>query len=69
MYKEISLAKLLKKACRSKRKGNEDDNEAQEGGKMYAVENLVSMDRMKPFVHLAKSAECKLALQTGEVLV
>ena len=46
MYKESSSAKLLKIACRRKRKGNEDDNEAQEGGKMYARENLVSMDRM-----------------------
>ena len=36
MYKESSSAKLLKKACRRKRKGNED-NEAQEGGKMYAA--------------------------------
>ena len=29
--KESSSAKLLKKACRRKRKGNEDNNEAQEG--------------------------------------
>ena len=37
MYKESSSAKLLKKTCRRKRKGNEDNNEAQEGGKMYAA--------------------------------
>ena len=37
MYKGSSSAKLLKKACRRKRKGNEDDNEAQESGKMYAA--------------------------------
>ena len=36
VYKESSSAKLLKKVCRRKRKGNED-NEAQEGGKMYAA--------------------------------
>ena len=35
VYKESSSATLLKKACRRKRKGNED--EAQEGGKMYAA--------------------------------
>ena len=35
--KESSSAKLLKKACRRKCKGNEDNNEAQEGGKMYAA--------------------------------
>ena len=28
VYKESSSAKLLKKACRRKRKGNEDNNEA-----------------------------------------
>ena len=28
VYKECSSAKLLKKACRRKRKGNEDNNEA-----------------------------------------
>ena len=33
MYKENSSAKLLKKACRRKCKGNE----AQDGGKMNAV--------------------------------
>ena len=37
VYKESSSAKLLKKACRRKRKGNEDNNEAREGGKMYAA--------------------------------
>ena len=37
MYKENSSAKLLKKACRRKHKGNKDDNEAQEGSKMYAA--------------------------------
>ena len=37
VYKESSSAKLLKKACRRKRKGNEANNEAQEGGKMYVV--------------------------------
>ena len=37
MYKESSSAKFLKKACRRKRKGNEDDNETQEGGKVYAA--------------------------------
>ena len=37
VYKESSSVKLLKKACRRKRKGNEDNDEAQEGGKMYAV--------------------------------
>ena len=37
VYKESSSAKLLKKACRRKHKGNEDNNEAQEGGKMYAA--------------------------------
>ena len=37
MYKKSYLAKPLKKACRRKRKGNEDNNEAQEGGKMYAA--------------------------------
>ena len=36
MCTRSSSAKLLK-ACRRKRKGNEDDNEAQEGGKMYAA--------------------------------
>ena len=36
VYKESSSAKLLKKACRRKHKGNEDNNEAQ-GGKMYAA--------------------------------
>ena len=35
--KESSSAKLLKKACRRKHKGNEDNNEAQEGGKIYAA--------------------------------
>ena len=40
VYKECSSAKLLKKACRRKHKGNEDNNEAQEGGKMYAVEEI-----------------------------
>ena len=35
--KESSSAKLLKKACRRKRKGNEGNNDAQEGGKMYAA--------------------------------
>ena len=35
VYKESSSAK--KKACRRKHKGNKDNNEAQEGGKMYAV--------------------------------
>ena len=38
MYKESPSVKLLKKACRRKRKGNEDNNEAQEGSKMYAAE-------------------------------
>ena len=37
MYKESSSAKLLKNACRRKHKGNKDDNEAQEGSKMYAA--------------------------------
>ena len=37
MYKVSSSAKLLKKACRRKHKGNEDDNEAQEGSKMNAA--------------------------------
>ena len=37
MYKESSSAKFLKKACRRNHKGNVDDNEAQEGGKMYAA--------------------------------
>ena len=37
VYKESFSTKLLKKACRRKRKGNEDNNEAQEGGKMYAA--------------------------------
>ena len=37
VYKESSSAKLLKKECRWKHKGNEDNNEAQESGKMYAV--------------------------------
>ena len=37
VYKESSSAKLLKKACRSKHKGNEDNNEAQEGDKKYAA--------------------------------
>ena len=37
VYKESSSAKLLKKACRRKRKGIEDNNEAQEGSKMYAA--------------------------------
>ena len=41
VYKESSSAKLLKKACRRKRKGNEDNNEAQEGSKMYAVGEFV----------------------------
>ena len=37
VYKESSSAKLLQKACSRKHKGNEDNNEAQEGGKMYAA--------------------------------
>ena len=41
VYKESASAKLLKKACRRKRKGNEDNNEAQEGSKMYAVGEFV----------------------------
>ena len=35
--RRVLQLKLLKKACRRKRKGNEDNNEAQEGGKMYAA--------------------------------
>ena len=69
MYKENSSAKLLKKACRRKRKGNEDDNEAQERGKMYAAGEFGEHGPDVTFVYLAKSAECKLPLQIGEVVV
>ena len=37
MYKESSSAKFLNKECKRKSKGNKDNNEAQESGKMYAA--------------------------------
>ena len=46
MYKESSSAKLLKKACRRKRKGNEIIMRHKKAVKCMLRENLVSMDRM-----------------------
>ena len=53
MYKESSSAKLLKKACRRKHKGNEDNSEAQEDGKMYAAGEF-GEHGPDVIVHLAK---------------
>ena len=65
VYKESSSAKLLKKSCRRKRKGNEDNNEAQEGGKMYAAGEFGEWTECNHLSSMQKSAECKLPLQIG----